>query len=780
MFAQTFKTKKSILSLAGLLVVLFIIPVTVYLVINARSYKTPAAGGSLSTPLIDQSDAVVIAERKICSMVGQNQTAVGITGEDGGESVKVGNTTYFAFGDTNTTNSGQIPNSVATTTDNDASDCVSMTSKNSGGIPQPMIGKLPTECTLWPMDMVNTSGNNIYFFYYSFSSTNCTQRLNMGLGKMDATTLATTRINNTFWQPNDSVTPNFDIYGAAFAKSGTDVYVVWDGQDTTGKDMVMLSKVAPSNIENKSSYAYWDGTNFQSDPAKLKPLWDQGSVATNGMTVRYNNYLSKWVVTYNTGYSSIMVQRTADNITGPWSSEKTIINCQEHFGLSSNSPYPCYGAREHPEYEKNNGQIIYASHSNYGLYQPFLHEIIYGKAVNQWVDFSGNAIYATEGTNLDNDNLEGAAFYASPNPIANFDAIHDWNSGPEHIYSSSSPGSGFVDGGIAFYAPTTQQYSLAPIYRWDKGSLHRYSALNLAQIGYTKGPLAFYAKITNYRVTDQRMYLQNASLFEVGVKANGNWVSGVHLTFVSLAQGIQSPGKSIVTSTPFLGNRFFGQNILNQVGGVSYNGDLPYVNTVKLGAFKQDQPLDTSSTMFTDWVHHTGVVDNPAEIGHQVNPYAQATNFKSFFLTSSASGNYDGAVCSPDCGGAVVSSGSVSFCGNDVTLTPTGPTVCASLGGVGFSNLAPNTNYDVYECAPSCDYSLINVAYQIITDSNGAAKLYYTFDSTNPDPNKVYNSSSLALLITTWGSTTDLRADINGDGKVNSADLALLIAHWGQ
>ena len=155
---------KNASAFVGFLLLLFAIPLTVFVVLEVRNFQIPAQLETTSTPLIDEKEVVVLGERKLCSFVSSNQTNIGITGEDGGESVRVGSTTYFAFGDTNTIN-GQLPNSVATTTDIDASDCFTMTSKSSAGSAVPMLPKLSTECTVWPVDLVNTSGNDIYFFY---------------------------------------------------------------------------------------------------------------------------------------------------------------------------------------------------------------------------------------------------------------------------------------------------------------------------------------------------------------------------------------------------------------------------------------------------------------------------------------------------------------------------------------------------------------------------------------------------------------------------------------
>ncbi len=711
----------------ALFILFLIVPFSfVIVVLSTIGIDRNISAGNWATPLLDAKDIVVIAERKVCSFVSANQTAVGINGEDGGASTSIGNTSYFVFGDTNTT-SGQIENSVATTTDTDAADCFTMNSKSSGGQAVPMLPKTDSECTIWPTDVVNAVGGQIHFFYSPIVPGTCVnfQVSGVSLGRMDPTTLVSTRVIEPFFTSLDSRVPNYKITGAALVKNGNDVYVFWGGETVAAptKSVTLLSRVAAGDIETRSVYSYWDGGSFQPDPARMVPLWDQGAIASHGMTIRQNPFLGKWTAIYNTGYVSEMVMRTADNVTGPWSPETQLIDCLDHYALGSQgTDYPCYGGKEHPQFQKNNGQTIYVSHSNTVLYQPFMHEVVLGTAVNQFVDGSGNAVYKTDQT-VAGFSKEGTAFYASAYLNSQFTAIKDWVNGSEHIYGTSSPGAGFVDSGIAFYASAKPGWGLAPIYRWDAGTRHRYSALDLTSYGYVRGPVAFWAKITQYRVKDLKKFDRLGSIFEIGVKENNNWVSGASITQATFSGLTPSTNYSIVTNTPFLGNRFFGQSIISDASGnLSFNGNLNYVNVLDLGVFANNQSLDTTSNLFTYWVHHAGVVDNPSEIGHQLNPNSRQPSFKSFVLSGTADGSYEGVVCKPDCAGPVVWSGPVQFCDSAITLSPTGTTKCAELSSFSISGLGSSINYDLYYCMPNCADSVIQIVYPRTSDGSGIVK----------------------------------------------------------
>lgn len=719
----------------ALLAIVSTIPLSGFLVfrtINDRN--TQAQASSSDVPLIDKQDAVVIAERKVCSLMGDGMTSVGVTGLDGGASTKAGSTNYFTFGDTNVSGVGQIPNSIATGSDTEAGDCISLTSKSAGGKASATITKLSNECTVWPTDLVEAPDGRVHIFFVSlvWSGPIC-EIQHVGLAELNKSTLNSTRVVPVFFNTNDVQIPNYRILTASVTRVGNEVYVYWGGQrKTDNMDAVLLSKVPVADIANKASYTYWDGNSFVSNPGSMVPLWDQGPIGTNGMTIRYNQYLGKWTAIYNTAYVSVMAMRTADNVTGPWSTEQVIINCLQYYKLgSSGNHYPCYGAKEYKEFQKNNGQTIYTVQSHTLNYQPFLHETVFGKAIEQHLDDSENSAYLKTGENIEGFSSSGTAFYVSDFPVSGFSPIREWIKGSERLYSATSPGGDFADNGIKFYAPTTKKYLHAPIYKWSSGQKHRYSALDLTAYGYTKASSpAFYAVITNYRIKNDKVFERQGSSFHVGLKKNGQWVQGASIKSVKFS-GLNGGSKySPVINTPLRTDRYMGQNVeAGGDGNLEVFGDFAYVNFANIGIFQHDQQLNATTNLYGYWVTRLG--GQPAvEIGTQVNPYARAGTFKNFFITSEASNNvFNFAVCGTECGvGPVVFTGQVNNCGEDLTVTPTGPTQCAKLGDLMVGGLAANTKYDLYVCNPSCEFSVVKMVYERMSDANGDVRL---------DPNSV-------------------------------------------
>lgn len=709
-----------------LLFVFSVIPLTGVIVFRAISVGgTQSRAAAVSdVPLIDKQSAVVIGTRKVCSIMGAGQTSVRIAGLDGGASARVGSTSFFTFGDTNMNLSGQLPNTVSSTTDSEAGDCITSTSKSSGGVAVPVLPKVAGECTVWPTDIVNAPDNKANFFFSSLNSS-C-QVDHIGLAELNTATLDATRTIPVFFARQSAEIPNYQIFGASLTRSGTDVYVFFGGQDSSGKDVVLLAKVAASSIADKSLYTYWDGSAFQSSPSRMVPLWDQGSVGTNGMSIRFNQYLGKWTAVYNTGYVSVLSLRTADNITGPWSGETVLINCLQYYALGDvPSAYPCYGAKDHPEYQKNNGQVTYITQSNTGFYQPFLHEITFGRGIDQSLDSVGNALYRKEGDLASGFTSTGKAFYASDFPVAGFSAVHEWANGSEKVYSINSPGVAFTDGGIAFYAPSDKQYLMAPIYQWDKGQIHRYSALDLSGYGYSKSSAnpSFYARITNYRVTDDKVFDRQASNFQIGVQKNNVWVQGGHVkqaTFSGLTPGSKF---SVMTNTPLKVNRYMGQSLTtNGAGQIDTTGDIDYVSFVNMALLNDGQQMNTTNNLYGYDVRKNGQI--PVEISNQLNPYRRANNLKSFVFTANQQASYDGKSCDTDC---LVSSplwqGVVPSCPEDITLTPTGPTACSRLSKITLSGFATNTDYDLYYCNPTCEDAVVRVIYQKKSDASGQVSL---------------------------------------------------------
>jgi hypothetical protein len=82
------------------------------------------------------------------------------------------------------------------------------------------------------------------------------------------------------------------------------------------------------------------------------------------LSVMWNAYLGRWIMTYLNERQAALVIREARELWGPWSSEQTLVSAADYPGL--------YGAYLHPWLVENEGETIYFAMSQWGPYAVFL------------------------------------------------------------------------------------------------------------------------------------------------------------------------------------------------------------------------------------------------------------------------------------------------------------------------------------------------------------------------------------------------------------------------
>ncbi len=511
--ANFFKSRIFFLSLVS-----FIVLVAVAFFVIGRIKPQVKSASTSGVPFQTDKPIVAFASRKVCSLLGVSQMNVGIYGQDGGVGTHFGGKSYFMFGDI-TGSLGQwiLPNSVSYTTDTSASGCQNLVSKSSGGIAQPLFAKLPAlgEITVWPVSWVdgNITPGFIYFYYASIDSTIMSQ--GVGLAKMNTSDLSTQRlgacstISNCFLWNNNTLYSTYGIrlMGAQATLSGSDLYVFVSIEGSGGQIGIGLMKVALSAVANNNiaDYQYWNGTSFVSDFSQVAPIWRVGTgllwlnnvspfTYAHGVSVRYNNFLGKWVATYNTGILSVVAGRVADNLVGPWSSEAVLVKCDQW--VSGATGFFCYGGAQHPQF--SSGPILYETYSNGTEYQVYMQEIILGSALYQWSDSQGNTVYLQSSTvGPSGYTLDGNVFTVSSVPAYDLVPIYDWfdASSGIHLYETSSPGASYSSQGVAFYAKNYQdtKNTLIAVYRWQTAAgKYVYSTFDLSPLGYTRAATPSY------------------------------------------------------------------------------------------------------------------------------------------------------------------------------------------------------------------------------------------------------------------------------------------------
>ena len=315
-------------------------------------------------------------------------------------------------------------------------------------------------------------------------------------------------MESSFWDPA------YGITGVQALNDGSFVYLFLGIGDITHWEE-KLARVSPGDIEDVTAYTYWDADSqsWTSDFSMADAIFSQDNAQLPG-EVSWNAFLGKWTIVYTGGAAAgvdpspggtMVLMRTADDLTGPWSEPSVLFDCRTLYPLGTRLGTYCYAATQHEELESGSGETIYVTVASENAYRIYLHEVRLAQPVHQFL-VNGQRLYCREedancGAPLGTPD-EGIAFAASASPGRSLSPIDEWISATGEIQyaaAASSPGPSFTDDGTKFYARLTQDFSVwaEPVYQWDAPGeaggppSHMYS--RFAVPGYQRSGIAFYA-----------------------------------------------------------------------------------------------------------------------------------------------------------------------------------------------------------------------------------------------------------------------------------------------
>lgn len=478
----------------------------------------PARAGTYPPPpsmtFVDPNAAVPLVERQICSLLNTNTgNGARIAGQDGGLSMRIGDATYWIFGDTMLKGGGDlVPNNIATSQDTDARDCIALQhATGSDGAARPVLplSADADEATVWPLALVQTGEDAAHQFYLSISTAvePFTVRF-MGLARFDPATLTSTRTGDDPTRGEPFWPASYGIAGAAPLRDGDYVYVFLN-TPTGFTANVRLARVLAAEIEDVSAYEYWDGDAgaWSADFARSSVLFAEAFGAAPG-AVSWNGHLQRWTMTYTGLLGSYVGMRTSEALAGPWSAPQPLFQCTRNYPGPGRLGTYCYAADEHEAFQRDGGKTLYITIPNEIDYRVFLHEVTLAEPVSQVVEGDGARAYVVGTGSVAGS--EGAVFYAGSSPDPLLTPVRRWRNGSDVRYEIASPGAGFTDDGVAFYAAASPgirrgslahkvlpyiEYPFDAVYRWDSpdGSQHIYSPFPVGG-AYLRASIAFYAR----------------------------------------------------------------------------------------------------------------------------------------------------------------------------------------------------------------------------------------------------------------------------------------------
>lgn len=434
----------------------------------------------------------VISARVVCSLVASNPAAasVRVTGADGAQSVAIDGLSTWFFGDTVREGAGGrkdvIHAAVATSDDGDASDCIDLRFKASGGEAQPLFPRLE-ETTAWPDGVLALDDGSMAFYMVKAirESPFSWHVGSVGLGRVAAGTTTGERVAETIWDENSGFGSR--IAGVRSPVRIGDHVIVYIRTDDGG---IFAARAPIARMAEDKAYEYRAGDGWIRDAAEAEPMWpvERGVFpADNGVQVLRDEASDRWLAVYNGELASVRV-RTAPEPWGPWSAPMTWLDCRPAVG----DRYPfCYSTEIHAQYDRDGGRTRYLTISSQEPYDVTLLEVTMGVPVYEWRMPDDSRRYAPtkpEGAESDEGSL---AFWASDAPGSGLSPVYARATGEGATY-------GFVgefDQQPAFYArreePADGLVAMRPVFRWTRDG---FEVLDMAERpGFERGDAAFWS-----------------------------------------------------------------------------------------------------------------------------------------------------------------------------------------------------------------------------------------------------------------------------------------------
>jgi hypothetical protein len=312
-------------------------------------------------------------------------TAWFLIGQDGGQSIDLGEQTLFVFSDTliaalhaddqkrHSHNSFQTPlgkqgiflaNSAGLSSGGDLRQAIEKLEfyTDAEGFPreilEPTQEELDQDIRFWPEHGIYLDGK-IYLYYLGIQAVDRTnmwgfRNLGAGLAVLDPKDGACHRIRNAgewrLWQ----ALPEDIHFGVQVLRQGDNIYVFGSLCKDYRADAI-LARVKVDHITDPGSYEYLSSPQGDWIP-ELERAWRicQGS---SEYSVSFNPYLGQYLMVYVDGYHKTLQFRTAEALTGPYSPAQVI-------GRVPHEPPNelIYLGFEHSKFRSNDGEKIFISY----------------------------------------------------------------------------------------------------------------------------------------------------------------------------------------------------------------------------------------------------------------------------------------------------------------------------------------------------------------------------------------------------------------------------------